>query len=223
MRGELHYTLTHVEGAAARFGVASCTLTPRYNIAPGQLAPVALAREHGRTCEALRWGLLPRWRGHGGKRGPLVHAAPVEAIAGTPLLRDAFKKQRCLVIADGCFAWRELNQPIWFHPEPREPIAFAGLWNVNPDDDRPSFALLLGPPLVTRVNDPMPIVLAPEAYASWLDPEIKPEVANELVAQAPPPLVGWRADLVSTRMTSKAHDDPQCIAPVGNPNQRELF
>jgi putative SOS response-associated peptidase YedK len=223
MRGELHYTLTQVDGVAARVGVTSCTLTPRYNIAPGQLAPVVIVRDSDRACESLRWGLLPRWRGHGGTRGPLVHAAPVEAIGGAPLLRDAFKNQRCLVIADGCFAWSELKQPIWFHPEPCEPIAFAGVWTVNPDDEQPSFALLLGPSLVTRVNDPMPIALAVEAYDAWLDPAVKPEHAIELVVGPPSPLIGWRADLVSTRMTSKTIDDPQCVTPLGNPNQRELF
>src|SRR4051812_350457 len=128
MRGDLHYTLTHPEGAVESFGAATCDLPARYNIAPGQPAPVVVWRGAGPACEQMRWGLLPRWRGHGGKRGALVHAAPLEAVAGTPLLRDAYKKQRCLVVADGCFAWRELKQPIWFHPEPPRPIAFAGVW-----------------------------------------------------------------------------------------------
>ena len=78
MRADLHYTLTRVDGA-----VASCELTPRYNTRPASLRPS--------SCSTMRWGLLPRWRGHGGTRGPLVHAAPFEAVPATPLLRDAFK------------------------------------------------------------------------------------------------------------------------------------
>lgn len=216
MRGDLHYTLSHTDGV-----LAPRELTPRYNIAPGQHAPVAVARDGDRVCEQMRWGLLPRWRGHGGTRGALVHAAPVEVVAATPLLRDAFKSQRCLVIADGCFAWRELNQPIWFHPDPPRAIAFAGVWNINDDDGQPSFAVLLGPPLVTRVNDPMPIVLAPDVYDAWLDPKLKPDAATELLVV--PPLTSWRADAVSTRMSSATYDDPQCVAPLGNPRQGELF
>lgn len=221
MRGELHYTLTHPDGADTAFGIPGCSLEARYNIAPGQPAPVARIRDGVRWCDVLRWGLLPRWRGHGGARGPLVHAVPVEAVPGTPLLRDAFKKQRCLVIADGCFAWRELKQPIWFHPEPPRPIAFAGVWNVNDDDGTPSFAILLGPPLVTRVRELMPIVLGAEAYETWLDPSVRPEVASEVLVSSQ--LSGWRADAVSTRMRSTSHDDPACVEPVGNPNQGELF
>ena len=223
MRGELHYTLTIIDGASTAFACTrSCDLTPRFNIAPGQQAPVAIVRDGERVIEELRWGLLPRWRGHGGKRGALVNAAPLEAVAGTPLLRDSFKKQRCLVLADGCYAWRELKQPIWFHPQPRRMVAFAGLWNVNDDDSQPSFALLLGPPLVTRVKDAMPILLAPEAFDAWLDPKVDAEEATEMLVSAAHP-VGWRCDLVTTRMASAQHDDEGCIEPVGNPNQGELF
>jgi len=221
MRAEPHYTLTRTDRICDVFEVARQELAPRFNIAPGQEAPVVLVRDDERVVELMRWGMLPRWRGHGGKRGPLVHAAPLEAVSGTPLLRDAFKKQRCLVVADGCYAWRELKQPIWFHPEPRRPIAFAGVWNVNDDDGVPSFAMLMGPPLVTRVKDMMPIVVAPDWYQKWLDPKVSPVDASELLIATP--LVGWRTDIVSTRMSSPAHDDAQCIEPIGNPNQGELF
>jgi putative SOS response-associated peptidase YedK len=222
MRGELHYTLTMVDDALSAVGAArSCELATRYNIAPGQDAPVAIARDE-RVIEQQRWGLLPRWRGHGGKRGPLVNAAPLEAVPGMPLLRDSFKKQRCLVLADGCYAWRELKQPIWFHPEPRRIVAFAGIWNINDDDGKPSFALLLGPPLLTRVKEAMPILLSPDAFEAWLDPSIGADAAMELVMDLPHP-VGWRSDAVTTRMASSQHDDEKCIAPVGNPNQGELF
>ncbi len=222
MRGELHYTLTSLDDGLAGFdAVQSCALAPRFNIVPGQQAPVAIVRDDVRTIEQLRWGVLPRWRGHGGKRGPLIHSAPIEAVPGTPLLRDAFKKQRCLVLADGCYAWRELKQPIWFHPQPPRVIAFAGVWNENPDDGVPSFALLLGPPLVTRVHDPMPIPIGAEAYEHWLDGKLAPDDATELLVTTTLP--GWRADAVSTRMSSAQHDDARCIEPIGNPNQRELF
>lgn len=207
MRGDLHYTLT----SAGRF-----------NIVPGQQAPVGLHRQGAREIANLRWGLLPRWKGHGGKRGPIIHTAPVEAVPGTAQLRDAFKKQRCLVLADGCYAWRELKQPIWFHPEPRSVIAFAGVWSVNDDDGVASFAVLTGPPLVTRVRDAMPIVMPWRAFDPWLDPKVAPDRALALLAIGEP-LPRWRADTVSTRMSSPQTDDASCIAPLGNPNQGELF
>lgn len=206
MRAELHYTLTQAG---------------RFNIVPGQSAPVGFTRDRVRTIDSLRWGLLPRWRGHGGKRGPAIPTAPLEAAAATPQLRDAFKSRRCLVLADGCYAWRELKQPIWYHPEPRAVVAFAGVWEASDDDGVASFALLLGPPLVTRVRDAMPIVLPPRDWDTWLDPKVKSEQVMAIVVDSP--LVGWRADAVSTRMSQAQYDDERCIEPVGNPNQGELF
>jgi putative SOS response-associated peptidase YedK len=206
MRADLHYTLTQAG---------------RFNIAPGQHAPVGFTRDGSRRIDSMRWGLLPRWRGHGGKRGAMIASAPLEAAAATPQLRDAFKKQRCLVLADGCFAWRELKQPIWYHPEPRCVVAFAGVWEESEDDGVTSYALLLGPPLVTRVRDAMPIVVQCRDYDRWLDPKVKPEEAMEISVASP--LAGWRADAVSTRMSQAQYDDERCIAPIGNPNQGDLF
>lgn len=226
-RHEPRYTLTTLDGMFVEGAV-----TVRYNIAPGQLAAIvrgvrtadgsgAGAAGWARELAYLRWGLLPRWRGHGGTRGPMIHAAPLEAIPATPLLREALRRQRCLILADGCYAWNALKQPVWFHPERPRVIAFAGVWAVNADDGVESFAMITGEPLVTRVTEPMPIVIAEDDRDAWLDPAVPPERAVELCA--PRPLPGWRADIVSTWMATATHDDPRCIEPVGNPRQGELF
>jgi putative SOS response-associated peptidase YedK len=212
-RHEPRYTLSKLDGL-----FVEGTPPVRFNIAPGQLAPVVRG---ARELAYLRWGLLPRWRGHGGTRGPMIEAAPLEAIAATPLLRESFRKQRCLIVADGCYAWNVLKQPLWFHPEPARVIAFAGIWAVNTDDNVESFAMLCGEPLITRVAEPMPIVIRDADYDEWLDPNVSPERALELCT--PHPLPGWRGDIVTTWMASAQHDDPRCIEPVGNPRQGELF
>ena len=226
-RHELRYTLSTLDGLLVE-GAPKL----RYNIAPGQTAPVVrLVRTAGgsgagdaglaRELTEMRWGLLPRWRGHGGTRGPMIHAAPLEAIEAMPLLREAFRKQRCLILADGCFAWNVLKQPVWFHHQPPRAIGLAGMWAVNDDDGVESFAMVTGEPLITRVAEAMPIVIADHNYEAWLDPRVSSECAQQLCT--PHPLPGWRADTVSTWMESAHHDDPRCIQPVGNPRQGELF
>ena len=211
-RHEPRYTLSTLDGL-----FVECAAGVRFNIAPGQEAWVVRGK---REPACLRWGLLPRWKGHGGTRGPMIDAAPLDAVPTTPLLRDAFKKQRCLILADGCYAWTPLKQPVWFHPEPRRVIAFAGVWAENKDDGVPSFAMLTGEPLVTRVGEAMPIVIAETDYDAWLDGA---DLDAALAMCAPHSLDGWRMDSVTTWMTSAAHDDPRCIEPVGNPLQGELF
>jgi putative SOS response-associated peptidase YedK len=166
---------------------------PRYNIARGQLAPAIV----GGVERTLRWGLLAPWRGHGGKRGPMVYEATEDAIAATPHLRNA---KPCLIPADGFYAWRRLGSkrvPYYIHGASR--THFAGLVATHADDGIESFAIVIVPasPLVAPIVSTMPRI------EDALD--------------------GWRADAVSARVNDLAHDDAQCIAPLGNPAQGELF
>jgi len=183
----------------------TCGDPPRYNIARGHDAPVGDNR-------AMRWGLLAPWRGHGGKRGPMIYTAPFAELDQTPVLRNAMKKQRCLVLADGFYAWRKLGtkrQPYWIHPVPARPLAFAGLAATHADDGRASFAIVTVPAdaLVAAIAETMPAL----ADAAWL--------AAGTLAEP----VAWRADAVSAWVNDVVHDDPRCIEPLGNPAQGELF
>lgn len=194
--------------------------TPRYNIAPLQTAPI-------RTAAGLvqaRWGLLPPWRGHGGKRGPHVPHAPLAELDAVPLLRNAFKSGRCLVIADGFFVWRKIagkKQPIWIHPG--RPVALAGVSATHKDDRIASFALVTGATssvvaaaLAPEPSPSLPFVVAD--LAAWLDG--KPDAARAALAA---PDAGWRADAVSTWVNSVEHDDPRCVETLRNPAQGTLF
>lgn len=225
------YSLTTLDEVAELGAALPEGTRPRFNVAALQLALI-------RTASALaiaRWGLLPPWRGHGGKRGPHVLHAPLDAIEQVPLLRNAFKSQRCLVIADGFFVWRRTgakSQPLWVHPapDPARPdarsrtIAFAGLAATHRDDGQPSFAIAVAPasPALAQLLGPdeptMPLVVPAEGHADWLTGSR--ERARELLAIAP---VGWRAERVSTWVNSVEHDDAKCVAPIGNPAQGELF
>ncbi len=172
----------------------------RFNIARGQRAPVQTAR----GVEDMRWGLLAPWRGHGGKRGPMIYVAPEAAIAGMPLLRTARARRRGLVVADGWYAWRG-KQPYWIHAGRR--AAFAGLVAIHADDGLASFAIVTVPAagIVAPLADAMPAI----ADERWL--------ADDLLA---PDLTGWRADPVSTYVDDPAHDDAACVRPLA---QTELF
>jgi len=171
---------------------------PRYNIARGQTAMVLAEGEH-----AMRWGLLAPWRGHGGKRGPMIYEAPAAAIATTPVLRKA---KRVLVPADGFYAWRVIGKkrvPYFVHGSTRG--WFAGVATTHADDSIASFAIVTVPAtgLVAPLAETMPLVVDRHGEPIGLD--------------------GWRADAVSTWVNDTAHDDARCIEPLGNPAQGELF
>lgn len=206
---------------------------PRFNIAHNQDALVAVQRAGARTLAGMRWGALSPWRGHGGKRPPMVYDAAaldltasmpagLDARSGTPaFLRNAVRTQRCLVIADGWFAWRRTRsaaQPYWIHPPAPGPITFAGVWTVHGDDDRPSFAILVTPagPTLSPLTAAAPVPIGD----AWLGP-VGP--ALDALAALDGACDRWRADAVSPWVNDDTHDDPRCIAPLGNPAQGELF
>jgi putative SOS response-associated peptidase YedK len=208
---------------------------PRFNVAPTQPAPVVIASNGGaRLVELMRWGLVPFWAGKPGAKPPLMINARVEGLTGKAMFRDALDRRRCLVPADGFFEWkrdksapRSKPQPLYFHPEPRHLICFAGLWAKAKTDagELLSFTIITGPPndLVRPIHDRMPMVLAPSAYAAWLDPTIDAEEAKKLLGV--PPVADWIKEPVSIRVNNAQIDDETMIEPIAEekPPQGSLF
>jgi putative SOS response-associated peptidase YedK len=200
------YTLSSLDGVAS-FGEPPAGSVPRFNAAPLQLG---LLIKTGDAIAPARWGLLPPWRGHGGKRGPHVVHAPIDHIDATPLLRNALKTGRCLVLADGFFVWPHGKpQPIWMHRADHRPVGLAALSATHKDDGQLSFAVIGG-------EDDAPIVI--DDVATWLRGKLA--VARDLLA-APQPT--WHAEPVSTWVNAVGHDDAKCIAPLRNLAQGTLF
>ncbi|HET7502132.1 MAG TPA: SOS response-associated peptidase [Kofleriaceae bacterium] len=210
---------------------------PRFNVAPTQPAPVVIARGGGRAIELMRWGLVPFWADLAGKKPPLMINARVESLSAKQFFRDALERKRCLVPADGFFEWiraqgatgkKAAPQPFYFHPRADRLFAFAGLWARSHDEaggELHSFTIITtrADDLVRPIHDRMPIVLAPDAYAAWLDPELDGAAARALLGA--PATGDWQRDAVSTWVNKADHDDPGCIAPAGPAasSQGQLF
>ena len=76
--------------------------TPRDRIAPTQpvLPVVRTSDDSKRQACLLRWGLIPMGA-EGVAVGSRMINARAEAVATKPAFRRAFRKRRCLVLADG--------------------------------------------------------------------------------------------------------------------------
>ncbi len=104
---------------------------PQYNIAPTQQV-VAITSDGKRKAELMQWGLVPFWA-KDLKIGYRMINAVGETLATKPAFRAAFKKRRCLILADGFFEWRKDGKnkiPTYIFLKSREPFAFAGLWET---------------------------------------------------------------------------------------------
>jgi putative SOS response-associated peptidase YedK len=227
------YTLTRNEQIAEDLQAAlelSATADPwwkpRFNVAPTQPAPVVIRHGDARAIELMRWGLVPHWAGHAGKKPPLMINARVESLRAKQVFRDALDRKRCLVPADGFFEWvkpgeaKQPPRPFYFHPRAPQLFAFAGLWARTRDDhgvEQHSFTIITtkANDLVRPIHDRMPIVLAPAAYAAWLDPSLDGDAARALLDRVagPDAELDWTREPVSTWVNKADHDDPTCIAP----------
>ena len=202
---------------AERFGVAPAPgLKPRYNVAPGQDAAVVLAAPAPRMS-FLRWGLLPAWA-KGPRAKPQVNAR-AETLADRPFFRESFRWRRALVPADGWLEWPKRGadkSPRLFRAKGGAPFTFAGLWESG------SFALVTVEPnpLVARVHDRMPAVLARGDEAEWLDPQTRPERLRELLLPYPSELLEVRR--LDARVDDAALDEPSLLAEAAAA-QGDLF
>lgn len=195
-------------------------LTPRYNIAPTQ--PVAvIPNETPRRMEWFQWGLVPGWA-KDPKIGASLINARGETVAEKPAFRAAFKRRRCLVLADGFYEWkregagaRAPKTPMYIQLADGRPFAFAGLWEAwtAPDGQlRRTCTIITTTPnaLMAPIHDRMPVILPPAAYAAWLTPGDLP--APEALAWLQPyDPAAMTARPVSTRVNNPRFDDPAIL------------
>ncbi len=136
------------EEAAAGLGVPFIPPNPRYNIAPTQSSLVVrVGAGGGREWAAMRWGLVPSWAVDMSVGARMINARS-ETVATRPAFRDALRRRRCLVPADGFYEWsaREggRRQPFLIRRVDRRPFAFAGLWERwSPPDVEPACGVLV--------------------------------------------------------------------------------
>jgi len=192
-------------------------LAPRYNIAPSQ--PVAVVRADpagARHLATLKWGFLPPDSLEGDR--PFINAR-AETAGERPSFREAFVHRRCLVPADGFYEWEgtgKKRQPWYVRLASGRPFAFAGLWEPPRSPDAPGTCTLLTTEpndLIRPLHDRMPVILAPEDLASWLDPRRQhvAELALLLRPYSAPAMTAYRVGLA---VNNARLEDSSCIAPL---------
>jgi putative SOS response-associated peptidase YedK len=146
--------------------------------------------------------------------------ARAETVAEKPAYRAAFRRRRCLVLADGFYEWQRLDgkkRPYFIHLRSDRPFAFAGLWEhwQGPAEETLQSCALVtteANDLMRPIHDRMPVILPEDDYARWLDPSLDaPESLLPLLR--PYPSEAMDAYRVSTYVNSPTHDAPLCVQP----------
>lgn len=149
--------------------------TPAYNIAPTQKV-LCIRDGDDREFFKAKWGLIPSWA-KDAKIGASCINARVETVDTKPAFRSAFKKRRCLVIADGFYEWRKSDkQPHFISLKSGDQMAFAGLWETwkSPEGVVESCTICTtdANDMMGQLHDRMPVILPRPAIDHWLDPKV---------------------------------------------------
>ena len=212
------------EAVIRLFGVAAAPeIEPRWNIAPTQF--VATVREAGgpREVAMLYWGLVPSWAREKAIGARMINARG-ETLTEKPSFRSAFRRRRCLVLADGYYEWQRsgaVKQPYFIAFEGGQPFGMAGLWERwrDPASGEPLESCCIvttsPAPSVAHVHDRMPVIVPPDAYAEWLDPrnDATEDLSRLLVPSAAP---GLGARPVSRRVNDARNQGADLVLPLGN-------
>ena len=209
-------------------------ISPRYNITPTQdVAVIANTQNNGESdgdakkVEFFHWGLIPSWA-KDPKIGSRMINARSETLIEKPSFRSAYKRRRCLILADGYYEWQEvlgtkLKQPVYIRLKSKNPFAFAGLWekwqaNWMDKPLRSCTIITCSPnPMLEEIHHRMPVILPQGRYAQWLAPdEQSPETLQPLLT--PYPGEDMEAYPVSRFVNRPTNDSPECIAPMSDVN-----
>ena len=187
-------------------------LEPRYNIAPTQPVPVLREEQPGRRQVALlHWGLIPSWARDRSVGNRMINAR-AETLSERPAYRAAFRRRRCVVLADGWYEWQVVasgKQPWFIHSRDGAPLGLAGLWETwrDPAGGEPVESCTIvttdavGP--LAEIHHRMPAVLPAAGLEAWLDPRQQDVAA----------LSGWLGPRdpaeFSARAVSRRVNDPR--------------
>jgi putative SOS response-associated peptidase YedK len=207
------------EATAALFGVGDVpALKPRYNVAPTQdIAAIRIGEDDSRELALLRWGLVPFWAKDPSIGNRMINAR-AETVAEKPSFRAAYRKRRCLILADGFYEWHregDSKTPYFISLASGDPFAFAGLWEdwhaKDTGESIQSTAIITtaANAFMTSLHHRMPVVLEKESADRWLGGD------DELLAETTEHSPAFQAWPVDRRVNNARNEGGELVEPAG--------
>ncbi|HEX8465247.1 MAG TPA: SOS response-associated peptidase [Abditibacterium sp.] len=196
------------------------SLSPRFDIAPGQLLGAVVEIDGERVFRGFRWGLVPSWWHESQRERQRLFAARAETLAQRPAFAAALQGRRALVPADGFWMWRDIEGdrvPFYFRARKGEPLWLAAIWDEGEAgaEDRLALVSVESNRLVEPLGARMPAILRGDAARMWLNSSLRAEK----------PLLK-SLGTVPSRFLTVAATDPFAIgfsSLDAAPNSRELL
>ena len=194
---------------------------PRFNIAPSQRIATVVAEHGPPVVRPMHWGFQPGWLKPSAKVPPPINAR-AETLTERSMFRGAVAKARCLIPADGFYEWqtvpgRSRKQPMYIRLQGGPIFTFAGLYVGRQDGDATiwSCAIVTTMPnaLMAPIHNRMPVILDPDAAATWLDASVTDSAAVVPLLE-PYPAERMEAWPIGLGVNTVRNDGPELIARV---------
>jgi putative SOS response-associated peptidase YedK len=211
MCGRFTLTWEDLNALADELGVGQEYLAdykPRYNVAPLQRHFIVTKEYENRKLVQAKWGLVNHWARDASWAARLINAK-AETVEKLASFRDAFKKRRCVIPADGFYEWRGpkgKREPLWIHRTDGKLLLFAGLyeaWQKDQGQLETTFTIITCPPnaVMASIHNRMPVILSVKDAEDWMNPRdehpldlkrlLVPAPDDLLVTQRASPLVNY--------------------------------
>ncbi len=167
---------------------------PRQYVTPGSPIAIVTHSRGERHFKLVRWGFIPSWVKEVKPGKPLINARS-ETVLEKPSFRNAIRRRRCLIPADGFYEWEgEIpgkKRPYFIHRPDDVLFAFAGIWEdwMGPDGSELETAAIVttGPNKeISRIHDRSPVVIHPKDFDTWLSND-ETSTDDAVALMHPPP------------------------------------
>jgi len=167
-----------IRSLMGRLGLPGIAPTPQHNLPPGGIGEFVIEAAGDRYLQSGIWSLLiePNSNGYGFRPNPKFHTfnARSDRLTSSPLWKKLYPSQRCIVPASAFHEWQG-KQVYNIHPE-GEATALAGLWQSwhFGEEQVSSFTVITLPPhpRFSHIHPKsIPLMLRPEEFDLWLDPD----------------------------------------------------
>ena len=153
----------------------SLVTVPNFNICPSENISVLVSNSGKRKLGQMRWGFVPHWC-KSVADGPLLFNARAETLAEKPAFRDAYRRRRCLIPADGFYEWKKKvgskSKPFYVRRSDRQQMIFAGIWQFSGGSEHriPTCTIITVPASeqISGIHNRMPLLIDPSDWAGWL-------------------------------------------------------
>ena len=193
---------------------------PRFNIAPTQPIPVVTLENGVRHFRLMRWGLLPAWV-KDPRQFSLVINARSETVLEKPAFKNAIKRRRCLIPADGYYEWHNSEnrkRPYFIHRRDGQPVGFAALaetWIGPNGEELDTVAIVTAAASadLAVLHHRVPVTILPADFERWLG-GFADDVTEAMALLVAPREGEFAWHEVSTRVNRVANDDAQLVLPI---------